>query len=153
MSSIAAISGISNAINPYLMNSTQPAPNQTLQDFQAIGNALLSGNLASAQTALSTFQQHFAAAGAQAPVLPFGNNDVANGHYQNLITALRSANLTGAQTAFAALQTDMKGIVQSLGASQSSLGWFTSPASAGGSGSSAGSTFGNILSKVLALAP
>ena len=53
MSSIASVSSATN-----LYQTTAPTSSgQYIKDFQALGTALQSGDLASAQSALSTFQQ------------------------------------------------------------------------------------------------
>jgi len=91
------------------VSSTTHHSGQISQDFQAIGSALQSGNLSTAQTALSTFQQALQAAAAQNSVSqPFGKNTQANSDYQSLSSALQSGDLTSAQKAFASLQTDLK---------------------------------------------
>ena len=97
------ISSVSSSTHTY-----QSSTNQFGQDFQAIGSALQSGNLASAQGALNTFQQFLQANSTTSASQPFGKNGQANSDYQNLVTALQSGNLTSAQQAYSSLQTDLK---------------------------------------------
>jgi soluble cytochrome b562 len=101
-------------------------------DFQALGQALKSGNLTDAQTALSKLQQdmqsvqghhhhhghHHGSASTQSTGSPTSNSSAQspNGSGQNqfatdfsaLGQALQSGNLTQAQSAFAKLQQDMQ---------------------------------------------
>ena len=108
---MSTISGVSSSTHTY-----QSGINQFVQDFQAIGTALQSGNLASAQGALNSFQQYLQAnspaSSAQSPssAQPFGKNGQANNDYQNLVSALQSGNLTSAQQAYSSLQTDLKAV-------------------------------------------
>ena len=102
---MSAISGIASSTYTY-----QKSVNQFVQDFQAIGTALQSGNLAGAQGALNTFQQYLQANSTASATQPFGKNGSANTDYQNLVTALQSGNLTSAQQAYSSLQTDLKAV-------------------------------------------
>jgi hypothetical protein len=77
------------------------------RDFQALGSALQSGNLASAQNALSTFQQALQTAAKVSPTQPFGPNNRANADFTSLSNALQTGNLVSAQKAFASLQADL----------------------------------------------
>jgi hypothetical protein len=101
------ISSVSSATNTY------PTPNlsgfdQAIKDLKSIGTALQSGDLSSAQSALTAFQQAQPAA-TQAPgSQPFGQNSQANTDYQTLTTALKSGDLSAAQKAFTSLKTDLK---------------------------------------------
>jgi hypothetical protein len=105
------ISSVNAADNP----SPAPNPNgfaQIVKSFQAIGSALQSGDVATAQSALTSFQQALqgnAPANSQAATTqPFGKNSQANTDYQNLTSALKSGNLSTAQQAFSSLQNDLK---------------------------------------------
>jgi hypothetical protein len=103
---MSSISGVSSATNPY-----QTGVNQFVQDFQAIGSALQSGSLASAQSAVTTFQQYLQSSSSQSSsTQPFGKNSKANSDYQSLVGALQSGNLTSAQQAYSSLQTDLKSV-------------------------------------------
>jgi len=100
MSSISSITSTNN----------QNGINLMVQDFQAIGSALQSGNLSSAKGAVSNFQtilQSVSQASASSSSQPFGANTKANTDYQNLLASLQSGNLTVAQTAFNSLTTDL----------------------------------------------
>jgi hypothetical protein len=111
---MSSISSVSSATNPYL-TSNQSGIGQFFQDFKALGSALQSGNLSTAQSALSTFQQDLQASApaaaqtsSQSSSQPFGKNTQANTDFQNLTSALQSGDLSGAQQAFASLQNDLK---------------------------------------------
>jgi DNA-binding FadR family transcriptional regulator len=106
MSSISSISSTKPAYQNYNASNVQ----QTIQDFQAIGNALQSGDVSSAQSALTTFQQALATnTNSQSTTSqPFGKNSQANTDYQSLVSALQSGNLTNAQQAYTSLQKDLK---------------------------------------------
>jgi hypothetical protein len=136
MSNIFGVSSVSSAANPYLTGlptAIQANFGQTIQDFQAIGVALQSGNLTSAQTALAAIQKDFQTGTQSASITPFGTNTQANTDFQTLATSLKAGNLTGAQTAFASLQTDLQA---SLAGGLTSTG-------------TSGSSFSNTLKSVL----
>ncbi len=86
------------------LGSDQPAPaptaSQIRADYEALGGALNSGNLSSAQKAFAQLEVDSpkVAEIANAPVTGAGNN------IQTLSTALQAGNLSGAQSAFAAMQ-------------------------------------------------
>src|SRR5271167_4150649 len=98
MSSISSVSSVRN----------QDQVNRVAQDFQAIGKALQSGDLATAQTGLATFQQalqHISPVDPQTlATQPFGANSQANADYLNLASAVHSGDLAGARKDFASLQ-------------------------------------------------
>ncbi len=102
---MSTISGVPSATNTHQNNIAQ-----FVQDFQAIGTALKTGNLASAQGALNTFEQYVQGNSQVSASQPFGKNGPANSDYQNLVSALQSGNLTGAQQAYSTLQTDLKSV-------------------------------------------
>lgn len=106
MSSISSVLSSNPAYQNYNTSNVQ----QTVQDFQALGSALQSGDVSSAQSALTTFQQALATAtnSQSSSSQPFGKNSQANTDYQSLASALQSGNLTTAQQAFSRLQTDLK---------------------------------------------
>ena len=90
------------------ITSSYPAgANPVVQDFNAIGSALQSGNLSNAQSALSTFQKVLQNSSPTSPNQPFGKNTQANMDYQSLTSDLQSGNLSGAQKAFSSLQKDL----------------------------------------------
>lgn len=109
---MSSISSVSSTTNPYAYQTTsQNSFSQIAQDFQAVGSALQSGDLSAAQSALTTFQQALQGSSSQSSNTnsqPFGKNSSANTDFQNLTSALQSGNLSGAQKAFASLQTDLK---------------------------------------------
>jgi hypothetical protein len=104
---MSSISSISSATNPYLTANQNPFAQQ-ITNFKAIGSALQSGNLSSAQSALTTFQQALPASSQNANTQPFGKNTQANTDFQTLTTALQSGDLASAQKAFSSIQTDLK---------------------------------------------
>jgi hypothetical protein len=131
-------------------NSTNPM----VQDLQAVGTALQSGDLQGAQTAFSTFQS-----AAQSQVgQTAGAGTVHNSHHEGgrhhigggdsntqqtdplgsaftlLEQALQSNNLAGAQSAFATIQADLQASGFSFG-SASSSGSSSASASAAAAGS------------------
>jgi len=111
MSSISSVISATNTgqgFNP--MQAANP-----IQDLQAIGSALKSGDLSTAKSALATFQQALATAVQGTPgnsqtllTQPFGKNTQANTDYQSLVNALKSGDAASAQKAFSSLQTDIK---------------------------------------------
>jgi hypothetical protein len=108
---MSSISSVSSATNPY-QTTNQNGFAQIAQAFQAVGSALQSGDLSTAQSALASFQQTLQA-GAQSNSQtsanqPFGKNSQANTDYQNLTSALQSGSLSGAQQAYTSLQNDLK---------------------------------------------
>jgi hypothetical protein len=105
---MSAVSSVSSTTDPY-QATNQNAFVQFVNNFNAIGNALNSGNLSAAQSALATFQQDLPATSQTSNSQPFGNNSQANTDYNSLATALQSGDLSGAQTAFASLQNDLEG--------------------------------------------
>lgn len=104
---MSSISSVSSATNPYLPPN-QNGYGQFGQDFNAIGSALQSGDLSTAQSALATFQQDLQGNSQTPASQPFGKNSQANTAYQSLVSALQSGNLSDAQKAFGSLQTDLK---------------------------------------------
>ena len=104
---MSSISSVTPATNPY-QPANQNGFAQTFSDFKAIGSALQSGDLSTAQSALAAFQQNEPAGSQSATTQPFGKNSQANTDYQTLTAALQSGDLTGAQKAFSSIQTDLK---------------------------------------------
>jgi hypothetical protein len=105
---MSSISSLSSATNPYQATNLN-AFTQFVNDFNAIGSALQSGNLSDAQSALATFQQDLPGNSQTPNNQPFGNNTQANTDYQSLVGALKSGNLSEAKTAYAGLQNDLQG--------------------------------------------
>ena len=104
---MSSISSVSSSTIPYL-TTNQSGFGQFGQDFRAIGSALQSGDLSTAQSALATFQQDLQGNSQTPANQPFGKNSQANTDYHSLVSALQSGNLSDAQKAFASLQTDLK---------------------------------------------
>ena len=98
---------MSPVTNPYQTNY-QAGYGQMVQNFDAVGSALQSGDLATAQSALTTFQQALPGSSSTSASQPFGKNSQANTDYQSLTSSLQSGNLAGAQKAFTSLQKDLK---------------------------------------------
>lgn len=104
---MSSISSVSSTTNPY-QPTAQNSMSQVLQDFNAVGSALQSGNVSTAQSALAAFQQDLQSNSQTSANQPFGKNTQANTNYQSLTTALQSGDLSAAQKAFASIQTDLK---------------------------------------------
>ncbi len=104
---MSSIASVPSTTNPFQMVN-QNSVNQFITDFNAIGSALQSGDISSAQGALATFQQDLPANSSTSTNQPFGSNTKANTDYQSLVSALKNGDVTGAQKAFTNLQTDLK---------------------------------------------
>jgi hypothetical protein len=99
-------------------NSTTANPSNTIQnDFSALGQALQTGDLSQAQSAFSQLQQDFQATRKEQATPEVRDQYVASSsqstltpaqqvqqEYAQLASALRSGNLSGAQSAFSSLQ-------------------------------------------------
>jgi hypothetical protein len=111
------------------INATSGTPQGGYQkvknDFQALSQALASGNLASAQKAYASIQDD-QKNGPQPPA----NSPIAN-DFAALGDALKSGDIAGAQQAFSSLQTD----VQTARQSQVRGGHGGGPGGGGGGGS------------------
>ena|ERR1017187_2057810 len=105
-----SVSGVSSATNPF-SNYLQSRYNQQIQDFQGLASAVQSGDLASAQTALTAFQKDIQKnpQGPLATALADPNSQISK-DFQALQTALQSNDVAGAQNAFAALAQGLKSI-------------------------------------------
>ena len=96
-----SITSVSSATNPYQTNSTQ---NAFRQEFQALQQALQSGDLTSAQQAFAALQKdnpRFAQ--AMAGGSSTGQSNPASSAFQSLASALQSGDLKSAQSAFTSL--------------------------------------------------
>jgi hypothetical protein len=102
-----SISSVSATTTPY-QPSSQADFSTSIQDFNAIGSALQSGDLSNAQTAVATFQQSLQANSQTSTDQPFGKNSKANNDFQSLTRAIQSGDVAAAQKAFSNLQTDLK---------------------------------------------
>jgi hypothetical protein len=105
---MSSISSVSSATDPF-QATNQSAFVQFVNDFNAVGSALQSGNLSTAQSALAAFQNDLPGTPQSPSDKPFGNNSQANTDYQSLAGAVQSGDLSGAQKAFASLQNDLEG--------------------------------------------
>jgi hypothetical protein len=101
------LSSVSSTSDPY-RSTSQTDFGQTIQDFNALGSALQSGSLSTAQSALSSFQNDLQSNSQTSTSKPFGSNSKANADYQSLASALQTGNVSAAQQAFTNLQTDLK---------------------------------------------
>jgi len=98
------ISGVGSA-NPY--SATQMTKfQQSRTDFQALGSALASGDLSSAQSALSAFLKDVQNGSSDSG--PFASDSQAGKDLQALQSALQSGDVKGAQSAFSTLQKDLQ---------------------------------------------
>jgi hypothetical protein len=104
---MSSISGVSSTTNPYQI-AYQSSLDQFGQDFKAVGSALQSGDLSSAQSALAAFQKDLQGNSQTSTNQPFGKNTQANKDFQSLTSTLQSGDLAAAQKAFAGVQTDLK---------------------------------------------
>jgi hypothetical protein len=108
---MSSISSVDSTPNPP-QTANQSGFAQIAKSFQAIGSALQSGDVSSAQSALAAFQQALQGNSQSNPQTatnqPFGKNSQANTDYQNLTSALQSGNLANAQKAYASLQNDLQ---------------------------------------------
>ena len=105
---MSSISSVTPAIDPYQATNLN-AFVQFVNDFNAIGIALQSGDLPSAKSALDDFQQDLPHDAQTAKGQPFGANDQANLDYKTLVSALQGGDLPGAQSAYSNLQSDLEG--------------------------------------------
>jgi len=124
---MSTISSVTATPDAYPSANPGGKMHQLVQNFQAIGSALASGDVATAQTALASFQQALqgnpqgSAQGSsqKASSQPFGKDSQANTDYQNLTSALQSGNLSTAQKAYASLQNDLKAAATAATATKS----------------------------------
>jgi hypothetical protein len=101
------ISSITGTTYPY---QSINQPSLFLQSLQSVGSSLQTGDLSSAQSAFSIFQQNLQANSTSAAQQPFGGNSQANSAFQNLSSALQSNDLSSAQKSFADLQTSLSSV-------------------------------------------
>ncbi len=106
------ISSISSTTNTY-QASTQNAFSQTFNDFKNIGSSIQSGDLTSAQNALTAFQSSLQSNSRQNPLTQlFSNNSQLGNDLSALQSALKSNDAAGAQNAFKTLVKDMQGAMK-----------------------------------------
>jgi hypothetical protein len=104
---MSTIAGVASMANPY-QSTDQSGFGQIVHDFNSICNALQSGNVSAAQSALSAFQQDLQGNSQTSASQPFGSNSQANTDFQSLVSSLQKGDLSSAQKAFASLQTDLQ---------------------------------------------
>lgn len=103
---MSSISTITSGADPYQATNLN-AFVKFVNDFNAIGNALRSGDLSGAQNALNAFKDDLP--NSKSPGgKPFGDNNDANNDYTSLASALQGGNLAGAQQAYVDLRTDLE---------------------------------------------
>lgn len=105
-----SISGITNTSNTQA--TWQAMMQQRKQDFSQLASALQGGDLASAQKAFASLQNS-GGQGQSSNTNAISNNSTTSSNpivddFAALSTALKSGNLSDAQTAFAKLQADMQ---------------------------------------------
>jgi len=105
---MSSIASISTTTDPY-QATNQSAFVQFVNDFNAIGNALRTGDTASAQNALAAFKDDLPGKSENSSDKPFGTNEQANSDYNSLASALQNGDLSGAQQAYSNLRTDLEG--------------------------------------------
>jgi hypothetical protein len=109
------VSSVSSTTNQY-QNTVQDGFSQAFQDFKGIGTAIQSGDLTTAENALTTFQQDLQNSSQTSQKNPlsqlFSNNSTLNNDLSALQTALKSNDAAGAQTAFKTLAQDMQGAMK-----------------------------------------
>ena len=86
---------------------------QQYQDFNSLSNALQTGNLSTAKSAFTAWQndlQSIVPSNLQAAFQnkPFGSNNQANADFQALSSALQAGDTSAAQQAFASLKQDLQ---------------------------------------------
>jgi len=87
--------------------------NQSFNDFKNIGSDIQSGNLTSAQSALTAFQGDLQSTNGKNPLSQlFSNNSKLGDDLTSLQTALKSNDAAGAQNAFKTLVKDMQGAMK-----------------------------------------
>ncbi|HUA68768.1 MAG TPA: hypothetical protein VMA13_09500 [Candidatus Saccharimonadales bacterium] len=109
------ISSVGATTNSYPTSSTDGFT-QLFNDFKSIASDIQSGDLTTAQSALSTFESDLQSNGGQNPLSQlFSNNSTLGTDLQNLQTALQSNNSSSAQSAFQTLIQDMQTAMQTHG--------------------------------------
>jgi len=106
------ISGIGSTTSSYPTSAADNF-NQVFGDFKNIGTAIQSGDSATAQKALTAFQNDLQSGGSSNPLSQLFSSDSTLGKdLTALQTALKSNDSTGAQAAFKTLVQDMKGAMK-----------------------------------------
>jgi Skp family chaperone for outer membrane proteins len=103
---MSSVSGVSSSLSQYQL-TLQNMFKQRQQDFSALGAALQSGDLASAQKAYSALFQNTSSS-SQTPNTQQSGNSGIQTDVNALGQALQSGDLKGAQSAYAKLQQDLQ---------------------------------------------
>jgi|HubBroStandDraft_6_1064221.scaffolds.fasta_scaffold389889_3 hypothetical protein len=107
-----SINSVSNLYSPY---SAQSAGSGAASSFQALGQALQSGNLGSARAAFGTLQKTFQ---TQTSLTQSSSWSSLVGRVEQIAQALNAGDLTSAQATYANLQQDLQ--LQSQSAARNS---------------------------------
>jgi len=110
------ISNVGSTTPAYQAASTNSF-SQLFNDFKSIGSDIQSGELSSAQSALTTFQSDLQSSNGKDPMSRlFSNNSTLGNDLTALQTALKSNDPTAAQNAFKTLTQDMQSALKTPGA-------------------------------------
>jgi len=110
------ISNVGSTTPAYQAASTNSF-SQLFNDFKSIGSDIQSGELSSAQSALTTFQSDLQSSNGKDPMSRlFSNNSTLGNDLTALQTALKSNDPTAAQNAFKTLTQDMQSALKTQGA-------------------------------------
>jgi len=82
---------------------------KTRKDFQGLGEALASGDVSSAQSALAVFLKDVQSSSSSSNG-PFAANSQASKDYQTLQSAIQSGDMQGAQSAYSSLMQDLQSV-------------------------------------------
>jgi len=106
------ISSIGSTTNAYQASATDNF-SQSFNNFKSIGSAIQSGDLTTAQNALTAFQSDLQSNTGKNPLSQlFSNNSKLGDDLTSLQTALKSNDVAGAQDAFKTLVKDMQGAIK-----------------------------------------
>jgi hypothetical protein len=110
------ISNVGSTTPAYQASSTNSF-DQLFNDFKGIGSDIQSGDLSSAQSALTTFESDLKNSNGKNPMSQlFSNNSTLGNDLSALQTALQSNDPTAAQNAFKTLTQDMQSAMKTQGA-------------------------------------
>jgi len=102
------IDNLSSCLCSSQTSATNPFKQQ-FEDFKSLDKAVQSGDLSSASTALSAYQQDIQNAPANSPLAKlFADGTPASKDLQALQTAIQNNDTTGAQKAMASLKQDLQ---------------------------------------------
>jgi type VI protein secretion system component VasK len=110
------VSSVGSNTSAYQTSSTNSF-GQLFNDFKGIGSDIQSGDLSSAQSALTAFQSDLQSSNGKNPISQlFSNNSTLGNDLTALQTALQSNDPTAAQNAFKTLTQDMQSAMKTQGA-------------------------------------